>query len=885
MDQVGFRRLSRPLSARPPVALALAVACVWCLHHAAVAQSMLRSPEQAFGFRPGSDQKLIGWQDSLDYFRQLARGSERLRVIDIGKTTMGKPLIAAVISSRENLARVDYYRDLVRQLGDARKTPPDAAGRLAAEGKVIVAIGCSIHASELGAAQMAPDLAYRLAAGDSPQVGRILDNVILLLFPSMNPDGMDLVVDYYKQTLGKPWEGGQMPWLYNKYVGHDINRDFFMLNMLENREFAKVFYEDWRPQVFLTMHQMGERGPRLFVPPNWEPVDPNYEPLIWREAGLLGHAIATDLAAHGMKGVITNAMYDYFFPGYEDSGPIGHNTVCMLTEAASARLATPVTVKREELQGTPKGLPEYGVTQNFPDPWEGGTWRLGDIVEYDLEAAVALLDGAAKYREELLRNFYQMGKNQVEKGKTLAPYAFVVPATQRDPLTAVKMINTLRAGGVEVWRAKAAFQADGRQYGAGSFVVLMEQPFRAYAKTLLERQVYPARRLTPGGPQERPYDVTGWTLPLQMGVDTVSVPSRFGFETEPVDRAVPAPVGADGRGTALVLPGEMNDSVMAVNRILKDGGTVMRVTAPVSGRGGNLVAGSFVVSLSTRGGKLASARAVEQAQALSIPTTTLAAWPSSAAMVQLKAPRVGLYKPWTANMDEGWTRWLLEQYEFTFTSLPDAEIRAGNLATRFDVIVLPSARGQSLVTGNRSGSVPPGYAGGLGPGVAKLREFVEGGGTVVALGESSRFAIEQFGLPVRDVVSGLKPEMFSCPGSILRTAVDPTHPVGFGMPEESIAVFQMSPAFEVLPAFGGVQPRTVVKYPEGKLLLSGWIEGESILTNRAGVVDVPLGKGRVILLGFGVQQRAQPHATFKLLFNALYYSVTGGVQPDVPRHR
>ena len=837
---------------------------------AALAQSV-PSPEQAFGFRVGTDQKLVNWTQVVSYLTEIAKTSDKLRVVDIGKTTMGKPFIAAVISSRENLARLDHYRDVVRQLADPRKTAADVAGRLAADGKVVVAIGCSIHASELGAAQMAPELAYLLVTDESPRTRRILDNVIFLLIPSLNPDGMDIVADWYKQTIGQPWEGGPLPWLYNKYVGHDINRDFFMLNQVENQHLARFFYEEWHPQVFLTMHQMGDRGPRLFVPPNYEPVDPNYEPLIWREAGLLGHAIATDLEARGMKGVLTNAMYDYFFPGYEDSGPLGHNTVCMLTEAASARLASPSTVKREELAGTPKGLPEYRITQNFPDPWEGGTWRLRDIVEYDLHAALALLDGTAKYREELLQNFCRMGANQVDKGRTQAPFAFVVPAAQRDPLTSVKMVNILRRAAVEIWRATAPFEADGRNYDAGSYVILMEQPFRAYAKTLLERQTYPARRLYPGGPEERPYDVTGWTLPLQMGVEVVAVPRSFSFERERVERATPPPVSLDGRGAALALPSELNDSIVAVNRILRDGGKVWRATRPLKAGPTPLAAGAFVVSLKDR----ATAKAIEHVRALAIPAATLAALPGAeAGLAPLNSPRVGLYKPWTANIDEGWTRWLLEQFEFPFASVVDADVRAGTLRERFDAIILPSIRNaaQGIVDGNRTGTLPPEYVGGIGSdGVKNLREFVEQGGTLVALGDSTRFPIERFGLPVRDALSGAKPEQFFCPGSILRTAVDASHPVGFGMPEDSIAVFQFAPAFEVTAGFGTPQPRVIVKYADSSILLSGWIEGEGMLANKAAAVEVPLGRGRVILFGFGVQQRAQPHATFKLLFNALYY--------------
>jgi hypothetical protein len=861
----GKRRASWRLTA--PLAAVLAAGV---LTLTLAAQGALRSPEQVFGFRMGADQKLISWSQSVDYFREMARSTGRVKVFDIGKTTMGRPLILVAVSSEQNIAGLDRYRDIVRRLSDPRRTPPEMADRLAAEGRVIVVLGCSIHGAELGSAQMAPELVHRLVTDDFPQSRLILDKAIFLLFPSMNPDGMDLIVEWYKSTIATPWEGGGMPWLYNKYVGHDINRDFFMLNMVENRVAAEVFYEDWRPQVFLTQHQMGATGPRMFVPPNFEPVDPNYEPLIWRQAGLLGHAMATELESRGMKGVITNAMYDYFFPGYEDSGPIGHNTICMLTEAASARLASPTSLTREKLTGTPKGLPDYQITQNFPNPWEGGEWHLRDIVEYDMYAALGWLDGAAKYSRELLHNYYRMASNQIEKAKAQGPFAFVVPANQRDPLTAVKMINILRMAAVEVWRAKSPFEADGRRYEAGSYVVLMEQPFRAYAKTLLEKQTYPTRRLYPGGPQERPYDVTGWTLPLQMGVETVAVKGNFAFDRERVDRATPPAVNVPARAAALVFPPDLNDSFIAVNRVMKDGGSVMRATSAVKSGPVELPAGAFVVPLAGKG-----AKAGDHAKELGIPAGTLAVVPSSAAFVTLAPPRVGLYKPWTASMDEGWTRWLFEQYEIPFANIVDAEVRAGNLRARFDVLVVPAIRGASIMEGNRPGSTDPKYVGGIGAeGVANLREFAENGGTLVTLGESTLFAIEQFKLPVRDVLAGLKPEVFFCPGSILRTSVDATHPVGFGMPASSVAYFQNNHAFEVLAAFGTAQPRAIVKYADSDILLSGWIEGAGQLAARAAAVDVPFGKGRVILLGFGVQRRAQPHATFKLLFNSLYYAVT-----------
>jgi hypothetical protein len=840
----------------------------------------VRSPEEAFGFRLGSDKQLVSWEQEVDYLAELTKGSDKLRLLELGSTTMGKRLIAVVISAPQNLAALDRHRQIARALADPRVTSEEAAATLAAEGRVIVAIGCSNHASELAAAQMAPELVHQLVTDDSPRTRRILGEVIVLLFPSMNPDGMDLVVDWYKSSLGQPWEGEDMPWLYSKYVGHDINRDFFMLTQVENRRFADVFYREWRPQVFLTMHQMGGKGSRFFVPPNYEsePVDPNYEPLLWREAGLLGHAMATEMEARGLKGVITNALYDYFFPGYEDSGPLGHNTVCLLTEAASAKLATPMDVSGDELLGTPKGLPEYGIRQNHPNPWEGGTWRLRDIVDYEETAVLSLLDMSARYREELLRNFHRMARNQIEKGRREPPFAFVVPAGQRDPLTAVRMIDILRLGAVEVWKAKAPFEADGHRYPAASYVIRMDQPNRAYAKTLLERQTYPARRLLGGGPTERPYDVTGWTLPLQMGVEVVAAQHAFEFQGEPVERAAAAPVALPAKGAALVLPAELNDSILAVNRILKQGGRVFRAPRPLR-NGTTLGPGAFVVPLT--GAQADGAR--EQVRRLAIPALTLPALPG--ALTPLSAPRVGLYKPWTANIDEGWTRWLLEQYEFSFTNLSDADVRAGRLHDRFDVVILPSVHLKSILEGRKKGTVPQEYAGGIGTeGVASLRVFVEEGGTLVALGASSELAIERLRLPVRDALAGVKPEAFSCPGSILRTRVDPTHPVAFGMPEESIAVFGSGSAFEVAAGFGPTQPRVVVQYPEAALLLSGWIEGESWLAGKAAAVDAPVGRGHVILLGFGVQQRAQPHATFKLLFNALYYHGSAA-RPDAAEVR
>ncbi len=346
----------------------------------------------------------------------------------------------------------------------------------------------------------------------------MLRNVVLILIPSLNPDGHRLVVDWYRKTQGTPFEGGPMPWLYHQYAGHDLNRDAFMMNTAESRNLARFFYTEWHPQVFLSMHQMESSGPRMFVPPVADPIDRNYDPIIWREAALLGGAMALELQRDRRAGVVSNAIYDYYWPGYEDSAPLGHNTVCLLTEVANVRIATPTNVPAGELRGQ-KGLPAYAPQINFPDPWPGGRWTLRDIVDYDLSAVRGLLHAVAVYRERIVQNFHDMGRRAVEAGQRGGPFAFIIAADQFDPHAAARLEELLLQGGIEIHRALEPFVADGHPFPAGTDLILLAQPYRAYVKTLLERQDYPVRRPYAGAPPERPYDVAGWTLPAQMGVD------------------------------------------------------------------------------------------------------------------------------------------------------------------------------------------------------------------------------------------------------------------------------------------------------------------------------------------------------------------------------
>jgi hypothetical protein len=534
----------------------------------------MKSPEQYFGFKMGADYKLVKWPQIVEYFNALASSSNKVKLIEAGKSSEGNPMIVAVISSPENLAKLDHYKEVSQRLANPRGLSSEEASRLIDDGKVIVAVSCSIHASEVGATQLSMELAYNLVTQDTPQMRRILDQEIILLWPAHNPDGNITVVDWYNKTVHTKYENAPLPWLYHKYVGHDNNRDWFMLNLDETKVVTKSYFKEWFPQVLYDIHQQGRTGARIFVPPFLDPLNPNVHPLIWRGNNLLGAAMASaeDEAAH--TGLAQSIAYTSWWEGNSLQQPWFHNMVSVLTETASPNVASPVTQKLSELTGNSPGLLQYGLRANFSNPWLGGTWRLRDVVEYEYSAAIAVLDTSARYRENFLRNFYQMGRDEIEKGEKEGPYAFVVPADQHDPNTAVKMINLLIDQGAEVQMAKADFVVDGVTYRKGSYVLLLAQPFRPFVKDIMEEQKYPDLRAFPGGPPIPPYDVAGWTLPLQMGVKSVTINSRFQADLAPVTKASPpAPeLPADGaKVSALLLDHGQNDSLIAVNRILKAG--------------------------------------------------------------------------------------------------------------------------------------------------------------------------------------------------------------------------------------------------------------------------------------------------------------------------
>ena len=825
--------------------------------------AQIPSPETHFGFRMGADRRLASADAIERYFERVAMQSDRVKILDLGQTTEGHRTIAAVVSAPENIANLDRIRAANERLADPRTLPPGEAKRLAASHKVVLAIGAGIHASEVGATQAASELLFSLATATDPSTLNVLQSVVVILIPSLNPDGHRLVTDWYSKTLGTPVEGGPMPWLYHKYAGHDINRDAFMMNLAESRNLARFFYTEWHPQVFLTMHQMEENGPRFFVPPNTDPIDLNYNPLIWRSAALLGDAMALELQQDRRTGVVSSAKYDYYWPGFEDSAPLGHNTVCLLTEVASVDIASPITVTPGELRAGFKGLADYRPQINFPEPWPGGKWTLRDIVEYDLTAVRGLLFAAAAYREPLVQNFYDMGRRAVEVGRQGGPYAFIIPPEPHDPLAAAKLETLLLQGAVEIHRALEPFRADGEPYPEGTDIVFMAQPYRSYAKTLLERQNYPVRRLSPGGSPERPYDVAGWTLPQQMGVKVVTIERTF--EPPATSRLTTVTIArervwGEQKPTYWLVDARGNGGAVAVNRLVAAGAMPSWISTPIDSGGFRYRAGSLVVPY---------LKAAEPAVAGIARELGLRVDGAKGKVPQNTRPigraRVALYKPWTESIDEGWTRWVLDQHEFPFTSISDAGIRAGDLRGQYDVIILPSESADRLISGHSASAVPIEYSGGLTPGgVEALKAFVETGGMLLCLGQSSGLAISAFALPVRDVAHDAGDRLV-VPGSILRLELDPSQPLAYGMEPHTAAFFAFSSAFDV-PA----EMETIARFGDKDLLLSGWLEGEEYIAGRAAVVQASVGAGHVELFGFPVQHRGQSLATFRLLFNGIF---------------
>lgn len=852
-----------------------------------VAAAQVPSPEQFIGFRVGTDNRLARWDRIVDYFKEIAEKSDRVRYRELGKTNHGNPFVLLEVASPDTLKNLDRYKQYERKLY-FQNGAPSARERddIFRQGKTVVLVTCSVHATEVGPTQMALELVHHLATDDSPATRKILDNVILLLVPSVNPDGQILVTDWFNKNVGTPYEASPLPVLYHPYAGHDNNRDMYMLTQKESQYTAQVAWQEWLPTVWLDEHQMGAGGARIFVMPATDPINPNVHPLIYRWNAILGQSQAAALEAAGKDGIIYNSTYTNFWQGALAWAGWWHNQVGLLTEVASTRIAAPIEQARATARtGMPIDpgnrdaaidavVPGIGVLgppvdttprTEYPRPWMGGKWTLRDIVDYQFISTMGLLDAAADRREAILRQIYEVNRQTIEEGRTGPVKAILIPLeVQQDAREAAHLAERLMMGGVEVYRAEAPFTVGEQPYAAGTLVVPMTQVFARYAKDLLEPQRYPEVRRASNLPPEPPYDITAWSLGMQFGV-------TLEFASEPLPNVrmsrVTAPITLPGKvtgsGNRFTFDYIGADSALAVNRLLKERARVSLTPSSLA-----VVEGASRSALET------------VARDLGVTFTALEPPPSGIPeepRLTLRAPRVALYQPWTGgNIDEGWTRWVLEQYEFGYTTVHNADIRSGNLRRRFDVVVLPDQSPREIVDGNAGPSVRPEYRGGIGDaGVENLQRFVVDGGTLVALGGASNLVVDRFPVPVRDQKRALRRDQHFAPGTILSIQVDTSRPLAYGMAADTYGFYNNSPFFTIVEGFNATKASVIARYPNQDIVASGWLRGEDVMAGRAAVVEVDMKPGRIVLFGLRPQHRGQTHATFPMLFNALYLSAAG----------
>ena len=827
------------------------------------------SPEEFLGHQVGADRNLVDYHQIRAYFEQLDEESGKVSVLTIGESTLGEPMIMAVITSENNMANLDQYREIARRLSDPRGLSPEEARQLSRTGKPILLIQTGLHATEIAHSQHSVEFLYRLVVGDTPfDADEVLDDVIVLLIPAANPDGQLMVVDWYRRNLGTPYEGGPMPWLYHHYAGHDNNRDGIANNLAETRAISRVLWHDWFPQLYCDHHQSGP-GSRIFIPPFIDPADPNTHPLIFSGIDLVGSNMVYDLQKDGLKGVLHGSTYaSAWWKGTLTTNAMVHNTIAVFTETASSRIATPIYVDPNEI---PEFLTRRSLT--FPDPWPGGWWHLRDAVDYILRASMSLVETTAMHKEDLLYNFYKMGRDAVEERRPGDPFAYVIPSQQTDYPTTLRMLEILQFGGAEIHRATEAFDADGANFPAGSFVIFTAQPYRPYVLNMLGERDYPA------GVPQRLEDNASHALPMQMGVAFSEIEEPFDASLEPLT-SIPYPSAMAVPSTPyIVLDARVNASYSVAFALLEQDADVYRSTGAIDGDGFQVPAGSFIVENSSQV-QDALPGLLEQ---LHVSAHGLANMDGTDA-IELRMPRIGLYQSFArnGNMDEGWTRFVLDDFGIPYTTLHNEDV-SGNLNRAFDVIVFADESPAVIATGlpepgtprfsSELGAYPPEYEGGIGQaGIAALTDFVAQGGVLVALDNAGPLFTKAFNLPVRNALEGLAESEFFVPTSLLRIEVDNTSPIGYGMPSEAAAMFFRSVAYSTwLPPSGDWDRQVVASYPQDNVLLRGWMLGEGQLARRAAVVDARYRDGRVILIGFRSQHRGQTHGTYKFLLNALLY--------------
>jgi hypothetical protein len=823
------------------------------------AQTKLTTPKEQFGFNIGDDYELVNYTQYVDYLKKLGRESERLTVEEIGRSSEGRPMYLAIITSPENQRKLARYKQISERLAHAEDLTDDQARALAEEGKAVVWIDGGLHATEVLGSQQLIENIYQLVSRTDVETQRFLNDVIILNC-LVNPDGMELVSNWYmkeRDPSRRTFTG--LPRLYNKYAGHDDNRDFYMSALAETDAINKILFRDWFPQIVYNHHQTGPAGAVMFSPPFRDPFNYFLDPMVITLLDEVGAAMHSRFAMEAKGGVTSRsgANYSTWWNGGLRTSPYFHNQIGLLTETIGSPTPTAIPFVPD------KALPKTDTPLPI-DPQQ--KWHFRQSIEYSITANRAVLDYAARNKDRLLFDIYRMGMNSIERGgrdswtttprrlrgaKTLDEVrtpalrdarAYIIPADQPDFLTATKFINALIKNGVVVHRATSMFSVGGKSYPAGSYIVMTAQAFRPQVLDMFEPQDHPDDFAYPGAAPTPPYDIAGWTLAFQMGVKFDRIVDGFNLPLEKIPQEVRPPAGqitSIPSPAGYLLSHEVNDSFIAVNRLLQSGEDVYWIKSSFSANGKMYLAG--VQFIPAKSGTLAKLQGLAAEIGLSFDAIATKP-PGEASMLRLQ--RVALWDRVGGSVPSGWTRYVLEKFEFPYAViLPDA-LEQTDLSQKFDVII--------LVDDATTTPVP------------QLKKFLEEGGSVLSIGDSTKLAY-QLDLPITDALANLTRRDFYVPGSLLRGRVDNAKPLAYGMPEYADFFFESSPAFRVKPGAD-----VIAWYDGPEPLRSGWAWGQKVLENAAAVVEVNVGKGKLVLYGPEILFRSQPHGTYKLLFNGIY---------------
>jgi hypothetical protein len=844
--------------------------------------SPVPTPESHFGFTPGEDRMLFNYESLIDYLKKVESVSPKVKMEQIGHSELGKPMYLLFVSSEENISNLDKLKEVNQLLALDPDLTGDRRKKLTDEGRVFFLMTLSMHSTEVGPSQAAPLIVHELITSNEPAIGKILENTVYMITPSHNPDGMNMIVENYNKYKGTRYEGSSMPGVYHKYVGHNINRDFITLAMSENEAISRVFSKEWFPQLSVERHQMGSRGPRYYISPPSDPLSENIQPGLWNWKRILGSRALTAMTDAGLQGVSVNYLFDMYWPG-NTSTSLWKGVIAMLSEAASVDIASPVYIEPGELSVTGKGLAEYEISINMPDPWPGGWWHLRDIVEYERVNTLSYLHTAAIHREEILRHRNEITREEVERGRSEPPYYYIMPLDQHDKGELAGLVNLLDKHGVDSYRLATDQVIENRLHKAGDIVVPLAQPFRAFIKEVMEAQKFPVRHYTTGGDMIRPYDITSWSLPLHRGVEAFEINVKHDIPASAMEKiATPFDFRTEKPGsfTGMLFSGNNNESFKAAFTALEAGMRVERLTAEITIDKQKFPAGSFFIPAHKDTDKLLQELAVE-------PYYVTGNFQGSVAPV--KVPRLAIVESWFHDMDAGWTRYLFDQYKIPYRVLRPVDLQEANLTRDYDMIIFPD-QGQSVLMAGKGGRpgdytisrYPPEYARGMEQkGLSNVLSFVDKGGKVVSWGRSIDIFMgnlsideekgqkQEFSLPVTNIGRGLSDQGLVVTGSFLRVNLRPDHPLTLGMPEKTGVFHRGNPVFATSFPYFDMDRRVIASFPKEKILMSGFIDNEKLLADRAAMVWVKKGEGQIVLFSFAPQFRGSTPVTYKLLFNSL----------------